>query len=181
MNFDSQLFYFLHSFDGRNEFLDQTIFFVGEYLIWIIGLAFVCSIFLHYKKSLPGTKHLPALALATALIANVCVSFVLKMLVQRPRPFQILQIHHLITDNTYAFPSGHTTFMFALATGVYAYNKKLAWALYTFGLLIGLARIMGGVHWPTDILGGAIIGFLTAWLIRIFFFKKTQNLLNSRF
>lgn len=180
MNLDSQLFYLLHNFTGQNEFLDQTIFFVGEYLIWLIGLLFVWSIYRHYKKDRKSTRYLPLLAFTSAIITNVCISFSMKMLIHRLRPFQVLPIHHLITDTTYAFPSGHTTFMFALATGVYAYNKKLSITLYIFGLLIGIARIMGGVHWPSDILGGAVTGFLAAWLLKKLFFKKAQKFLNTR-
>jgi len=70
-----------------------------------------------------------------------------------------------LSDSSYSFPSGHTIFIFALATAVYFFHKKLGYFLYFSGLLIGLARISGGVHYPSDILGGIILGSLTSLFI----------------
>jgi undecaprenyl-diphosphatase len=62
-----------------------------------------------------------------------------------------------------SFPSGHALFYFALSYVIYAYNKKLGTAFYIFSLLIVFSRVYVGIHWPADILAGAIIGTLVAW------------------
>lgn len=179
MNLDTQLFYWLHGLDGKNAILDQIIVFFGDYFIWVVILAFVCSVYYHYRKNNGEKKYFPLFALLSAIFANMLIADLIKEVSHISRPYLVLPIHHLLTDNSYAFPSGHTTFMFALATGVYAYDKKFAVALYIFGLLIGVARVMGGVHWPSDILGGALIRFVTVWLIKKFCFHKAQKLINS--
>ena len=61
------------------------------------------------------------------------------------------------------------TLWWAVTAAVYFYNKKLAVALAVASLIMGIARIYVGVHWPSDILGGMAIcilsGWLTAWYV----------------
>jgi len=95
------------------------------------------------------------------------------------RPFIALNLpQHVLTDHSYAFPSGHTAVVFTLATATHFFNKKLAYFLYASGLVIGLARIAGGVHYPSDIAGGIIlgifIGFIVYKLWRGYFSHKAQ-------
>jgi undecaprenyl-diphosphatase len=69
--------------------------------------------------------------------------------------------------STYAFPSGHTTFVFALATIAWYYHEKVAYFLYVSGLVIGIARVIAGVHYPSDILGGIIVGTVVAYILML--------------
>jgi membrane-associated phospholipid phosphatase len=69
-----------------------------------------------------------------------------------------LQLPHLVDETSNSFPSGHTAFVFALATVVYPYHKRLSYFVFVSGALIGLARIMAGVHYPADVLGGMVLG-----------------------
>jgi undecaprenyl-diphosphatase len=63
--------------------------------------------------------------------------------------------------------------MFALATATYYFNKKLAYFLFASGLVIGLARVAGGVHYPSDVLGGIFLGILTVFIIN-FVLKRSR-------
>jgi membrane-associated phospholipid phosphatase len=44
-------------------------------------------------------------------------------------------------------------------------NKKLAYCIYALGVIIGLARVAGGVHYPSDIVGGAVLGICTGYIV----------------
>ncbi len=70
-----------------------------------------------------------------------------------------------------SFPSGHAIFVFALATGVYYYNKTLGRWLFAASVLVGVSRIFVGVHWPYDIVAGAVLGIATAWACNEIFKK----------
>lgn len=100
------------------------------------------------------------------------ISHFLKILFHTPRPFvEFANVHNLINETGFAFPSGHATFYMALAFAIFLTHKKAGYWFMFFALLIGLARIIVGVHFPVDILGGYILGVLIAYLVRVIYDK----------
>ena len=71
-----------------------------------------------------------------------------------------------------SFPSGHAAIFFAIAMAIYFFNKKLGIVFFIGAVLIGFARIFTGIHWPSDVLAGAIIGIISGIIIIKLFFKK---------
>jgi membrane-associated phospholipid phosphatase len=109
-----------------------------------------------------------AIYIAGAYIASSIVTQGLKQLVKRERPFE--QYPLLFSDRYdgggYSFPSGHTSAAFCTATSLSLYFPK--WYViapsYLWAVSVGWARMYEGVHYPTDVLAGAIIGMGSAWL-----------------
>ena len=66
--------------------------------------------------------------------------------------------------------------MFALATAIYFYDRRFGWFLFVLGALVGIGRVAGGVHYPTDILGGAILGIIVGWLV----YSISKKILKNR-
>ncbi len=166
MNLDITIFYAIFGLSGCTAWLDWLIVFVGEYSFYLLMLFvsyLVCKEWLAEGRSVKFYGYL--VAILGAIIARLCITEIIRMFYQRIRPYAELHLTHLLTDTSYSFPSGHTIFLFALATGVYQVNKKLAYFLYAYGALVGLARIAGGVHYPSDILGGAVLGICTGYLV----------------
>jgi len=94
----------------------------------------------------------------------------LKRIMDVPRPLGVLSpdSFHIIgwRLTKHAFPSGHTTTIFTLM-GVIAFSfreKSIYIWSFIFALLVGISRIAVGAHWPIDVLGGAILGWLCAWI-----------------
>lgn len=85
-----------------------------------------------------------------------------KLLVQRHRPFET-QIGP--PSNAHSFPSGHTATSFAAATVLSAAAPRWRVPFFLLATLIGFSRIYNGMHYPTDVLAGAVIGVLTALLL----------------
>lgn len=116
----------------------------------------------------PQTRKVGLLALCSmalcALVTNVC----LKNLVARPRPYtQIPGLTPLIPpQKDWSFPSGHTTASFACA-GIYwrMLPKKYGIAALVLAFLITFSRLYVGVHYPTDVLAGLIIGLFGSWIV----------------
>jgi undecaprenyl-diphosphatase len=87
------------------------------------------------------------------------VARLIKYFFPHPRPSVLPDTHVLLfPDDNQAFPSGHATFFSALAAALYYYHKQIAFWYAVGALLIGLSRIIGGVHWPVDILAGYLLG-----------------------
>lgn len=171
---DISLFYWIHSLAGRSTLLDAVIVFFATYLIYVVIVGMVCLV-AHAWYMRKREKSLGYLvALAAAVAARFVVASGIRISYERPRPFLALGISHLLTDSAYSFPSGHTIFMFALATVTYRYNKTLSWLLAATGLLIGLARVAGGVHYPSDILGGIVLGILIGLVVSVLHVRLTS-------
>lgn len=140
----------------------QVITRFGDGGIFWIGF---CILLLCIPKS-RRTGIAASLSLAlNGLVTNVC----LKNVIGRIRPyvrFRELTVLTTIPSDT-SFPSGHSAASFAVAAGVYMAGwKKTGIVLYIAAALIGFSRLYLGVHFPTDVIGGAIVGVLCAWVIR---------------
>jgi undecaprenyl-diphosphatase len=68
----------------------------------------------------------------------------------------------IVESNFTSFPSGHSTFAFALAFSIFLYDKKYGSIFLIMAFLVSLGRIFTGVHFPFDIFIGAIIGVTTS-------------------
>ncbi len=100
---------------------------------------------------------------ASALACNL----VLKPCVDRMRPYDLLGYADTLLIpplHDASFPSGHTAACFAAATAFYARNRVWGCAAYVFGALMGFSRLYLGVHFPTDVLAGAVVGTAMAAL-----------------
>jgi undecaprenyl-diphosphatase len=85
-----------------------------------------------------------------------------KAIVHRHRPFET-QLGP--RSSAYSFPSGHTATSFACATVLAAFVPRLRIPFFVLATLIALSRIYNGMHYPTDVLAGAVLGVLTALLL----------------
>ena len=168
------IFNFFYSFAHQSAFFDWLIIFCAVKLIYIMFLVAAIFIFVHYKFfqirntfTILGDKWKEIFSIILSPAIAWIVASLLKVLVHSSRPFAVLEnIHTLFAESGYAFPSGHATAISALAFAIYFKNKKLGYIFMIAGILIGLARIIGGVHFPFDIIGGYAIGFLVAFLVK---------------
>mgnify|MGYP000075569056 CR=1 FL=1 len=106
--------------------------------------------------------------MAVALIADLIIcNVILKPIVARIRPYSINQTVQLLVTplKDYSFPSGHTAASFASVSALYfAGRKRMAAGALIVSVLIAFSRMYLYVHYPTDVLGGLIIGLLCGWI-----------------
>lgn len=160
MAFDTQLLYLLNNVAGQSPFLDGIIVFFATYLAYILILIFlVLVLFSHYQKR--EKWEILLVTGISAVIARFGITELIRFFYHHPRP----SVYQLLAENSWSFPSGHAMFFFALATAIYLYNKRWGFWFYIAAVLIGVARVMAGVHYPSDIVGGAILGSLTAYIV----------------
>jgi undecaprenyl-diphosphatase len=129
-------------------------------LIWlIITIALLC-----FKR----TRPVGLAALLSLVVCFIINNEILKNVIARPRPFtQLSQLNVLIPKpNDFSFPSGHTANSFAAAGTLYYYGNK-RWGKYALILagFIGFSRLYLGVHYPSDVLFGALLGMLISYAV----------------
>jgi undecaprenyl-diphosphatase len=126
-------------------------------LVWIV-LAFVLSLLA--RRGFPAAVGF-AVLVAVVTFAADAASFGVKDLVHRTRPFDAHpQIHPLYVVHSSSFPAGHAATAFAGAT-LLSYVVPRAVPLFVLlAAAIGFSRVYVGVHYPGDVLGGALIGVL---------------------
>lgn len=118
-------------------------------------------------------KHAVAEA-AWALLVALLATSLLASVIERPRPFNApadpeAPIIRLIPPpyNT-SFPSGHTASASAMAAALLFVNRRVGFAAVALVAFVALGRILVGVHYPTDILGGLVLGIAAFAVVRIF-------------
>jgi membrane-associated phospholipid phosphatase len=96
------------------------------------------------------------------------IATVLKIIFHTPRPYLTLEnVVPLLDKTDFSFPSGHATFFMALGVAIFLSHKKAGYYFIIFALIIGIARIIAGVHFPVDIFVGFVLGALIAYLVRV--------------
>lgn len=128
-------------------------------IIWIISVALMM---MWKKYNRCGVTTLASLA-AGAIVGNL----VLKNIFQRERPCWINDGIEMLIDipSDYSFPSGHTLSAVAAAVTVYHFDKKLSVPFWIFAVMTAFSRLYLYVHFPTDVLVGAIIGAAAAFAV----------------
>lgn len=87
------------------------------------------------------------------------------------RPFVDLNINPLVRDVGFSFPSEHATVFMAITVSMFLINKKAGFVFLFLTILIGLSRVVIGVHYPVDIIGGFVVGIIIS-MIFVEIFKK---------
>lgn len=132
---------------------------LGDDGIFWIALAVILLI--------PKKTRRTGAAMGVAMLLGLIIgNGILKNLIMRPRPYDIanpvLPRSRLLIDppTDYSFPSGHTLASFEASTALFKDHTVYGFAAFVLALLIAFSRIYLQVHYPSDVLGGAILGFL---------------------
>ncbi|MSU55325.1 MAG: phosphatase PAP2 family protein [Candidatus Taylorbacteria bacterium] len=177
-DYNTYLFSLINSISGQSDFLDTIIVFFAHYLAYVLIFTFIILIF--FSSALYKSKiHLFLSALIGFAFGRGVVVELFRFLYHHPRPSIILSnVHPLLVETSYSFPSGHTTAFFTLSFVMWNYNKSLGIVFFIFSTIMGIARIAAGIHYPLDIMAGAIIGlligFATTRIVNVFMNKYTK-------
>jgi len=160
---DLFLFNAINGFAGHWLTLDFIGIFFAKYFEYVLLFCLLLFLLKDFKKYWR--------MVAQALVVAVFVRFVMVEIIRRayfrPRPFVFNDVHLLIpySANEPSFPSSHASFYFALSTIIYSYNKKVGILFYIGSALICLGRVFVGIHWPSDIFTGAILGIIMGFVL----------------
>ena len=145
----------------HNPIIDHILYFFttigNKGLVWII-----ISVIMFIKRSTRKTGIIMLFALLLGLILG---EIILKPTVGRLRPFLKYEGFESVISNLSpnSFPSGHTTSSFAASTVIFIKKIKFRMFYIILAFLIAFSRIYFTVHYPSDIVGGIILGLICAY------------------
>jgi undecaprenyl-diphosphatase len=164
---DWAIFHTLNAGVATRDWLEDPVTALADALVPLYALATVALWLLARPYGNPRWKLASASALTAAAVA-LAVNQVVSHLWARPRPFaDHPDLTHVLAARTTdpSFPSDHAAAAFAIAFAVLAFSRR-AGALFLVGATaIGLSRIALGMHYPSDVLAGALVGFGAATLV----------------
>lgn len=164
---DWTLFHAVNSTVATRDWLeDPTTALAGVvvplYALATVGLWFLARPYGPVQWKLASASAL--VSAAVALLANQAISH----LWERPRPFTAhASLTHVLGARTTdpSFPSDHAAAAFAIAFAVFAFSRRAGVVFLTAASLIGLSRIALGMHYPSDVLAGLLVGLVSAALV----------------
>ena len=185
MNINLDLFYFINH-NLQNPLLDSVMPVLTQFgdFIFLFFILLIVILYAHLKRN-HVLKRIGFLVLMAFLFSGI-IAIILKHMIHEPRPFISLSNVHLLIaeDDPLSFPSGHTTSIMAIVSVLILNMKELSKKYYKiidlvliiFAIIMPFSRIYVGVHYPCDILAGAIIGICGGFLVNYFFNTKKLNL-----
>ena len=159
-----------HNFVLDNIFL--MISNMGIIVFWVI-----ISVLLYLFGNKKGKKV--AKKMIIILVITTVITSLVKNIVMRPRPYvELTNLILLDLGTDYSFPSGHTATATAMA---YTLSKEYhKWIFMIIPLMVAFSRLYIGVHYPSDVLGGFLLGIVVVYISDYFFkFENLQKLIGN--
>lgn len=184
LELDKEIFIYLN---GHNSpFWDSVMLFITDKLVWIPLYAYL--LYLIFKDYGKQGWIIAAGIVLTIVLADQVTSTIMKPYFARLRPSHepsLQSLIHIVNNykgGKYGFASSHAANTFGIATFLFLlFRKTRKWIimLFVWATVVTYSRIYLGVHYPGDILVGAIVGIISAFL-GFYFYKWLNGILEKR-
>src|SRR3989338_185560 len=169
MSFELGFFNFLYGLAGQSKILDWFIIFLVEYLPYFLIILFF--FFLLKEKDFQTRFYYFSFTALALILSRGIITEIIRFFYHRPRPFLALNFTALINhSSSNSLPSGHAVFYFTLVILFFLFKGELwqRWRLWFLGgvILMGIARVSAGAHWPLDIVSGFFVAAVSVFVIK---------------
>ncbi len=167
ISIDETLFRWLNELAGRSEFVDSTVrFLISDYVIPLVATLAVAWMWLAGRtdRETDLFQHAVLLSLVALGICQLGVAL-LNILVGRPRPFeQLPEVNVLFYEPiNSSFPAHPVATVVGLGIVLWVVRRPLGAMVLALGVVLGIGRMIAGLWFPTDVMGGIVIGALSVW------------------
>ena len=163
-NIDRSLLVWLH--ENHISILNQVMPFITDADNWILPILFLI-LYLGFFKGKRGKIALCLLIISLSLNDSICAQ-ILKPFFERVRPshMSIEGLNLLVSKGgKWSMPSNHASNMFSLAVILSYFYGRFKVILFFLATVIAISRVYVGVHYPGDVIIGALIGYIISWTV----------------
>jgi undecaprenyl-diphosphatase len=161
--YDFSAYHYIYDLGVNSSKWQYFFYFFARFGIVFFFLSFIYLIFRNRIRAF--------LCVLMAMGLAIAIDFVLFFFWQRPHPFEshsdVIKINlNNLNVAASSFPSSHTYIAFAIAISVFLYgHRRLGALLFILAMLVAVGRIGVGLHYPSDVLGGIILGILSGIIV----------------
>lgn len=176
-------FHYLNNWAGVFPWWDAFGKFFASGLIWVMLILLI--VLFAFRATRQEQRHEFAtilVAVSAGLFAYV-TNYLVSLVYFRPRPFvDLVGVHLLITKEATekSFPSDHAALAFALAVAVFLAHRRWGIVFLVLATLVAIGRVFVGVHYPSDVIVGAVVGSVWASLVCHYGRGGFERLLKAR-
>ncbi len=172
LDLDQRVLQFFMRPTDKSGFYDFVVILFAQYLIYLIPIILLAYWFWPNLDSLRKTKERKNLlsAVLSGALAIFALNKIFISIFHRARPdLQLLHKQELFFHRSdFSFPSDHASLLFAITFYFYLSGEhKKGHTFLVLAIIVSIARISAGVHFPLDILGGVIVGLISAVIIKL--------------
>ncbi|PEW14409.1 MULTISPECIES: undecaprenyl-diphosphatase [Bacillus cereus group] len=179
--FNIDIFRAINDLGKQYSFLNSAMIFLAEYMVYILGLIIIAYWFNWSRKSRMMVIQAMVAFVIAEMIGKIAGKFHLNY-----QPFAVLPDVNKLVDHAVdnSFPSDHTILFFSICFSCSLVRKKTGWLWLILAFCVAISRIWVGVHYPFDVVIGALIGCVSAlfsyWLVPKCSFIKQMLTLYER-
>jgi len=168
---DQTVFFWINGLAGHVAWIDDVIRILScDLFLPVVTIIALIAVWFSGRNTADRTRNQYGVmcSLASMGIANLLIFICNAILNDRLRPFEAFpdKVHLIFYQpSDPSFPSNAAAASFALATGIWVYNRKLGYLLSIPALIISFGRIYMGVHYPLDIIGGFALAILATGIV----------------
>ncbi|WP_243388004.1 undecaprenyl-diphosphatase [Bacillus kexueae] len=156
---DTYLFRAINSCAKKSRPLDKSMIVTSNYGRYLYALVII---FLFFSKQ----SRKVSLHIAASSCLSLLATFLIKILSFKPRPFMTHRVHMLLpSKHDSTFPSKHAILAFSVSSTLLFSKRILGYCMTALSIITGISRIWVGHHYPSDIIGSALLGSLSSWVV----------------
>lgn len=166
MHYDNTLLMLINGLAGQMAWLDKAMILVSQYGPLIFGAYLIGLWFSGNSTSEIRENRRRALYVLFAALLALGINQIISGVWFRERPYVHKPVHRLLPISPDpSFPSDHAAGSFSIASGV-AFGRPISGLLLmVMAVVVAISRVYVGLHYPSDVLGGMVIGMLSSWLV----------------